>query len=144
MKRGFFKQNHEILFEDRTNEMISVNTENSDSNFFSNQFVDLKVLTEPVNLWRNLNGNNLLEMMYQDPSRWAFAFHSYVQLTMLENHIKICQPLNDTELFNKSFKNNKSENIKTYSNKDSVFSINIMERSLYTTKYCFLENVLKA
>jgi hypothetical protein len=48
-------------------------------NFFSQSDVNFKLITEPVDLWRNLNGNNLLDLMYKDPKRYAFAFHSYVQ-----------------------------------------------------------------
>lgn len=81
--------------------------------------IHLNVFTEPVNKWRNLNGYNLLELMYKDPFRWAFAFHSYVQLTMLENHQKMNQSYLDS----------------------SHTNLSIMERSLYSAKYCFLKNI---
>lgn len=98
------------------------------TSFFQQSDVNLKVINEPVDLWRNLNGNNLLELMYKDPKRWAFAFHSYVQLTMLQNHLELA---NDSNL---SF-NNLNE---------KCFSINIMERSIFSAKYCFVENLYKA
>ncbi|KAL2722545.1 deoxynucleoside kinase-like isoform X2 [Vespula squamosa] len=44
------------------------------------------VLQEPVELWRDISGVNLLELMYKDPRRYAFIFQSYVQLTMLRLH----------------------------------------------------------
>ncbi|XP_076284482.1 deoxynucleoside kinase isoform X1 [Lasioglossum baleicum] len=50
------------------------------------QFNDTTVLEEPVELWRDIAGTNLLEMMYTDTSRYAFLFQSYVQLTMLQLH----------------------------------------------------------
>lgn len=53
------------------------------TSFFQQSDVNLKVINEPVDLWRNLNGNNLLELMYKDPKRWAFAFHSYVCILYL-------------------------------------------------------------
>lgn len=95
--------------------------------------VNLKLITEPVNLWRNLEGNNLLELMYTDPHRWAFAFHSYVQLTMLEKHLELNQMESIRDLENM----NSNENL-------SKCNISIMERSLYSAKYCFVENIFKS
>ena len=31
-------------------------------------------MTEPVEEWRNLNGHNMLQQMYEDPARWSFPF----------------------------------------------------------------------
>ena len=56
---------------------------------------------------------NLLELMYKDPSKWAFAFQSYAQVTMLENHLN--EP------------------------KDQEMSI--MERSIFSETYCFVEHL---
>ncbi|XP_017462099.1 PREDICTED: deoxynucleoside kinase [Rhagoletis zephyria] len=53
--------------------------------------------------------------MYVNPERWAMTFQSYVMLTMLERH---------TKLTNKPIK--------------------ILERSLYSAKYCFVENLHKS
>ena len=50
---------------------------------------DVEILAEPVDKWRNANGHNLLQMMYQDPHRWSLAFQTYVQLTMVQNHTKV-------------------------------------------------------
>ena len=44
------------------------------------------VLTEPVSKWQDVKGHNLLQLMYDDPSRWSLTFQSYVQercLTMV-------------------------------------------------------------
>jgi thymidine kinase len=60
-------------------------------------------------------------MMYSDPQRYAFAFQSYVQLTMLENHMEM--------------------NEKAYEEKSEQYTIKIMERTLYSAKYCFIENI---
>merc|ERR1719186_343341 len=60
-------------------------------------------------------GHNLLQMMYEDPCRWSLTFQTYVQLTMVQNHTKV-------------------------SNK----SVKLMERSLYSAKYCFVENLKKS
>jgi hypothetical protein len=118
---------------------------NINQNFFTRRNVNLKIYTEPVHLWRDLNGHNLLECMYTDPSRYSFAFHSYVQLTMLQNHIKISEPAVVNE-FNENSQENDSENIRPNANINSSerFNINVMERSLYSAKYCFLENIYRS
>jgi len=76
---------------------------------------DVETLVEPVEKWRNAKGHNLLQMMYEDPCRWSLTFQTYVQLTMVQNHTKVT---------NKSVK--------------------LMERSLYSAKYCFVENLKKS
>ena len=48
----------------------------------------VEVITEPVEEWRNVGGHNLLQLMYDDPSRWSHIFQSYVQLTMTKNHVQ--------------------------------------------------------
>ena len=47
-------------------------------NYFENtslfllpQFGHVDVLKEPVDRWRDLNGNNLLQLMYEDPQRFV-------------------------------------------------------------------------
>lgn len=151
----------------------------TDTNTLFNKRVSVKLIPEPVDKWRNLNGVNLLELMYKDPQRWSGTFHSYVQLTMFENHVKINEPLatNATEnavLSPKKFKSSHSQTTPITSpnkNKDALrmdienqspvptispskvcpnsgvedtYSINIMERSLYSANYCFVENIFRA
>ncbi|XP_038077952.1 deoxynucleoside kinase-like [Patiria miniata] len=80
-------------------------------NFFAGHDV-VTTIDEPVQKWRNARGHNLFELMYRDPKRWSFAFQSYVQLTMLENHrAQVATP----------FK--------------------MMERSVYSARYIFVENM---
>lgn len=135
--------------ENNTNKNFEIKTDlydqlYKDNQFFNKKNVNLKIYTEPVDAWRDLNGNNLLEYMYKDPSRYSFAFHSYVQLTMLENHKKISQysgglDQNQSSQFD-------SENFlpraKHFPNEK--YNINVMERSLYSAKYCFLENIYRS
>jgi hypothetical protein len=102
--------------------------------FLKQSNVNLKIIPEPVHLWRNLNGNNLLDLMYADPEKWAFPFHSYVQLTMLENHLELKGDDNDDA---------EATNENHASSADDLH-INIMERSLYSAKYCFAENLFKS
>lgn len=101
---------------------------------FSHQDINLKVIPEPVDLWRNLNGHNLLDLMYKDPKRWAFAFQSYVQLTMLQNHMELGSEMSQLS-GSLSSSNRKQQHINKY------FGINVMERSLFSARYCFIENM---
>lgn len=82
-------------------------------NYF-NKYDNVCVLSEPVELWRNCRSHNLLQSMYEDPSRWSFTFQSYVQLTMLKNHTK-----------------------------ETPHPIKLMERSIYSAKYCFVEKMFR-
>ena len=52
--------------------------------------------------------------MYDDPSRWSLAFQSYVQLTMMQLHTKKCSR-----------------------------PIKMMERSIYSGRHCFIENLYR-
>ena len=73
------------------------------------------IIPEPIELWRDVSGVNLFQLLADDPARWSFAFQSYVQLTMLKIH-----QLDPTE---------QQANFKA------------MERSLFSARYCFVENL---
>ncbi|XP_066140453.1 deoxynucleoside kinase-like [Euwallacea fornicatus] len=77
-----------------------------------NEYGNVCVLAEPIELWRNCNGHNLLGLMYEDVKKWSFTFQSYVQLTMLQQHTR-----------------------KTHC------PIKLMERSIYSARYCFVEKM---
>lgn len=66
------------------------------------------IFMEPVERWRNVEGENLFHYLYKDPARYSLAFQTYVQLTMIKLHKK--QP-------------------------------RLMERSIYSARYCFVENL---
>ncbi len=38
---------------------------------------------EPVSKWCNVDGHNLLDLLYKNPQKWSFAFQSMVQLARL-------------------------------------------------------------
>jgi len=76
---------------------------------------EVELIAEPVEKWRNIKGHNLLQMMYEDPARWSLTFQTYVQLTMLQNHTK-----------------------------DTNKNLKLMERSIFSAKYCFVENLMKS
>lgn len=69
---------------------------------------DPGIFLEPVERWRNVDGENLFHYLYKDPARYSLAFQTYVQLTMIKLHSK--QP-------------------------------KLMERSIYSARYCFVENL---
>ncbi|KAM9063842.1 thymidine kinase 2, mitochondrial [Sarcophilus harrisii] len=82
--------------------------------YFS-KMTDIEVLTEPVSKWRNVRGHNPLGLMYQDASRWGITFQTYVQLTMLDQHTR-----------------------------PQISSLRMMERSIHSAKYIFVENLYKS
>lgn len=82
-------------------------------NYLAEREKNVFLLAEPVAQWRNLQGHNLLKMMYNDPKKWGFTFQTFVQLTMLQMH-----EFNDTD---RPFK--------------------LMERSLHSAMRCFVENL---
>lgn len=83
---------------------------------FLNHFKEQNVciLSEPVEQWQNCHGENLLELFYKDPKRWAFSLQSYIQLTMMQQH------LHETDK-----------------------PVKLMERSVYSALYIFVENHLR-
>ncbi|VVC38824.1 P-loop containing nucleoside triphosphate hydrolase,Deoxynucleoside kinase domain [Cinara cedri] len=86
---------------------------------FLEQFADcpnVYMAKEPVHKWQDVCGHNFLGLMYQDPKRWSFAFQSIVQRTMLELHQALPEH---------------GQNIK------------IMERSIYSARNIFIENLYK-
>ena len=87
-----------------------INNNKSTSNF------SIMTFKEPVEKWCDLNGHNLLQFMYEDNKKWAFPLNTYSMLTMFENHIKMKE------------------------NEINSHSFSIMERSIYSNRYCFIEN----
>lgn len=73
-----------------------------------------QIFPEPIHLWQNLKGFNLLKMFNDSPKRYGFPFESYVILTMIDHHQKTVE---------------------------KEKSVKIMERSIYSAKYCFIETL---
>lgn len=80
--------------------------------FQHNQGNKIEVLVEPIEMWRNCRGHNLLQLVFQDPIRYSLMFQSYVQLTMAKLH-----------------------------NQPTQKPIRMMERSLLSARYCFVESL---
>ncbi|KAF6019329.1 hypothetical protein EB796_022357 [Bugula neritina] len=71
----------------------------------------VEAVPEPIDKWTNLKGHNALGNLYMDANRWSFSFNTYASLTRCQMH-------------------------ETKTNKSVV----LLERSLYSTRYCFVEN----
>ncbi|CAH1983996.1 unnamed protein product [Acanthoscelides obtectus] len=73
----------------------------------------IETYLEPIESWRNVNGHNLLDLLYTDKDEWLRAFENYVLLTRLM--------------------------VQTSKPKSSSTTVQIFERSLQSSRYCFLE-----
>lgn len=69
---------------------------------------------EPIQKWRDVRGHNLFNLLSADPAKFGFPFQQYVQLTMTQVHRSI-PPAED--------------------------QVKLMERSLYSARFCFVENL---
>lgn len=85
-------------------------------NYFK-QYPFVETYGEPLALWRNVQGHNLLELFYQDSAKWSSTFQSYIQLTRTQ--VQITRPKSGTK-------------------------IQMFERSVQNNRYCFLENSHKS
>lgn len=63
----------------------------------------------------SLSGHNLLDLLYKNPDRFAMPFQDYVTLTMLKHHIK-----------------------------PTSKPVKLMERSIFSARYCFVEKMLRS
>lgn len=77
-------------------------------------------LAEPVSVWRDVAGVNLLDKMYSDPKRWGFTFQTCVTLSMLENHTA----QSDAHAADKGL-------------------VKVLERSIHSARNCFVEIMKK-
>merc|ERR1719369_2338295 len=85
--------------------------------FFS-KYQNIGVYPEPVDIWTNLNGTDLLGLVYQDQARWGMTFESLVQLTMVETHVA-----------------------GKLGRKNAAPPLKVMERSVHSARYCFVEQL---
>ena len=46
-----------------------------------NERCTLVVVPEPLDLWTNVDGHNILQLFYDDPTRWAYAFQVHAMST---------------------------------------------------------------
>ncbi|KAJ3646816.1 hypothetical protein Zmor_024386 [Zophobas morio] len=85
--------------------------------YFS-KITGIETYGEPIDYWRNLNGSNLLELMYSNINQWLKVFQTYVQLSRLK--------------------------VQTSKPKNPDTTVQIFERSLQNNRYCFVELARKS
>jgi deoxyadenosine/deoxycytidine kinase len=71
-------------------------------------------IVEPHEEWQNVGGHNLLDKFYHDKMRWAYTFQSYAFITRMRAD--------------------------EHGIKNSTHDTHILERSVYSDRYCFAKN----
>ncbi len=79
--------------------------------------LDIQPVFEPHDKWQNIGGENLLENFYQDTQRWAYSFQTYAFVSRVI----------EQENFLEKSKNNNL----------------VLERSVYSDRYCFAKNAFE-
>ena len=79
------------------------------------KYLPVQIVYEPVDQWQQVAaGENLLERFYKDTKRWAYTFQSYAFITrVMEQQKKAIE---------------------------SRHGLQILERSVYSDRYCFAKN----
>ena len=54
--------------------------------YFSKLHDEVEIVIETVEKWMNVNGHNLMQMMFEDPEKWSSPFQTYVLLTIIQYH----------------------------------------------------------
>ncbi|XP_057669613.1 deoxynucleoside kinase-like isoform X1 [Diorhabda carinulata] len=78
----------------------------------------IETYLEPLEWWRNLNGHNLLALMYSDVHEWLRVFQNYVQFTRLQ--------------------------IQTSKPSSPSTTVQMFERSIQNNRYCFMEHAYRS
>lgn len=80
------------------------------------RYLNIQVVLEPHEQWQNIGekGDNLLDLFYRDPKRWAYSFQTYAF----------------------------GSRIMAYHANTSmhVYSVQVLERSVFSDRYCFAYN----
>lgn len=81
---------------------------------FFEKFNNVEAHAEPLHEWRDVNGHNLLGLMYSDMHKWSFSFQHYVHLSRLK--IQSSPPSHPN------------------------ITVKMFERSVQNSRFCFVEN----
>lgn len=79
-----------------------------------NSYLAIQPVFEPHQKWQNIDGDNLLDKFYKDTERWAYTFQTYAFISRIMEH--------DHYL------------------KHSSNQVLILERSVFSDRYCFAKN----
>ena len=83
------------------------------------QELPVQVVYEPHTKWQDVGaGDNLLEKFYSDTSRWAYTFQSYAFITRIIEQMEKA--------------------------KENKYSTQVLERSVYSDRYCFAKNCFES
>ena len=82
-----------------------------------NELLHAQVVYEPHEQWQDVDGENLLDCFYKDTKRWAYTFQSYAFVTRIVEQEK--------------------------ANRINKTPIQILERSVYSDRYCFAKNAFE-
>lgn len=77
--------------------------------------LNAQVVCEPLEMWQNVGGQNLLEVYYQDQTRWTYTFQSYALLTLIIAQQEQAQ--------------------------NGTFPFQLTERSIHSYRYCFTQHL---
>lgn len=74
----------------------------------------IEIHSEPLNKWQDLNGDNIFDLYYSDPEKYAYTFQSYVLLTLAQRNLETSEK-----------------------------PVQVYERSIQSTQQCFLRALNK-
>lgn len=76
--------------------------------------LNIQAVFEPHEKWQQVGGENLLEKFYTDTPRWAYTFQTYAFVTRIVEQEQQA--------------------------KRNEFGVQVLERSVYSDRYCFAKN----
>jgi len=120
--RNITLNNDRVIMQDQEKDrpftiLVEGNVGSGKSTFLSilDSLPDIQVFPEPVESWQQVGRQNLLEDMYGDPHRWTTTFQLYSSLTRSSVYL---------------------------TSQNSFSPVVLLERSLYSERYCFVEMLL--
>jgi len=78
------------------------------------KYMHVQIILEPTDQWQNIDGENILDLFYKDPKRWAYTFQLYALITRIQ-----------------------TQKAYTYINHEPI---QVLERSVYSDRFCFAKN----